>query len=301
MVKIDRKSSKIFLAGLWLAFTLSLAVWWTIYGLRQIEVLKSVQQNVGVEIAKQHKMIMWEGSILILLLLAGGFSLLYYIYLSTQRHQQVREFFASFTHDLKTSLASLKLQAESLQEDFTTDKEITSSSKQLLARLLKDSVRLELQLENSLFLSNVESNQLFLEKLSLGQVAGAFSHQWPEIKFQIDRDVEILADERATESILKNIVQNSIVHGGATSINIKVQDSSQKSTVSLVVEDNGRGFSGDMKKLGTLFVRHNTRSGTGVGLYLAKELMSKMGGEITFTTSEGKGFGARLTFKGIQP
>ena len=52
----------------------------------------------------------------------------------------------AFTHDLKTALASLQLQAESLQEDWPD-----AASNPNLARLLEDTVRLGVQLENSLF------------------------------------------------------------------------------------------------------------------------------------------------------
>ena len=50
-----------------------------------------------------------------------------------RRQDEVRNFFMSFTHDLKTSLASLQLQAESLREDLPE-----AAANANLDRLLKD-------------------------------------------------------------------------------------------------------------------------------------------------------------------
>src|ERR1700737_3004770 len=103
-------------------------------------------------------MLLWGGGILILSLIGGGLALFYYARREQKRHAQVEEFFAAFTHDAKTALASLRLQAESLREDFGN-----AEHSPLLDRLLGDTLRLQLQLENSLFLVNLTRGAFFLE------------------------------------------------------------------------------------------------------------------------------------------
>ena len=49
--------------------------------------------------------------------------------------------------------------------------------------------------------------------------------------------------------------------------------------VELQFRDDGRGFEGDPAKLGRLFQRGSASRGTGVGLYLVRVLMERMGGE----------------------
>ncbi|PMZ42889.1 hypothetical protein, partial [Pseudomonas sp. FW306-02-H05-AA] len=78
----------------------------------------------------QH-MLLWEGSFLLLVVLAGGIALLYFSFLDLRRHEQLKTFFSSFTHDLKTSLTSLRLQAEIIEEN-----QVSSSPN--LVRLLQD-------------------------------------------------------------------------------------------------------------------------------------------------------------------
>ncbi|MGE3973307.1 MAG: sensor histidine kinase [Bdellovibrionales bacterium] len=289
--KTQNPSWKIIVAAIWLLFSLSLATWWVWFVTGELQQLQLLQTNLSEELARKHRMLMWEGGSLILLLAVGGASLIYFIYRENKRYREVKEFFAAFTHDLKTSLASLRLQAESLQEDVKEFQD--SSQKRLLERLLKDSVRLELQLENSLFLANVESNQLFLEEISLSRLVEGLRLQWPEIQIVLEGDARVMADQRALESVFKNMIQNAIIHGQAKNLRIRAKQNSNNN-VSVVFEDDGKGFQGDIKKLGQMFVRHNSRSGSGVGLYLARELTQKMKGSIDFASTSQKGFGATV-------
>ncbi len=93
------------MAACWLAVTVSLASWWLSLG------LYSLPQRL-------HRMFIWEGIAFISLLLAGGVAILVAIRREHRRRQSLETFFLSFTHDLKTSLASVELQAEGLREDW---------------------------------------------------------------------------------------------------------------------------------------------------------------------------------------
>jgi signal transduction histidine kinase len=67
--------------------------------------------------------------------------------------------------------------------------------------------------------------------------------------------------------------------------------------VELRFRDDGRGFPGDAAKLGRMFQRGGSSSGTGVGLYLVRVLMERMGGSVEFARAETGGFEARLYFR----
>lgn len=256
---------KVLIGIVWMVFNLSLAIWWMIFSLRNIEAS-----------TPHHQMLISEGAILILSLLLGGAALLYYIARERKRNDQIRQFFGTFSHELKTSIASLRLQAESLAEDFKE-----SASTPLFQRLVKDTVRLEIQLENSLSLAQLESNRLFIEKLSLKRLLSSLEHQWPDFKIELTNDAEVLADKRALESVLRNLIQNAIVHGGAKRMRIAVVPASVD-RLELRLEDDGQGFAGDRSNLGRLFLRHNAKSGSGVGLFLVRTLVEKMGGSVEF-------------------
>jgi hypothetical protein len=281
------------LVGLWMAFTVSLASWWLIFGLRQTEQIRRLDHTEAPRLERFQRMMIWEGAVLIGALFAGGIALFYHVRHERERHRQVEDFFATFTHDLKTSLASLRLQVESLQEDLGA----AGATNPLLDRLVKDSVRLQLQLENSLFFANLRTGRLLREEVGLGGVVDSVKHHWPELDVVLSRDCRVSADPRALESVVGNILQNSVLHGEANRLKIEVEPASA-SRLRIRFADNGRGAAGDVSRVGELFHQPTLTSGTGVGLYLAKQLMTRMGGALRVSNAMGQGFVVELELSG---
>jgi signal transduction histidine kinase len=288
----ETKRNRIVIAmvGLWVVFTVTLAGWWLVFGLRQLDLLNSLKLEAAADFHRHYQMLLWEGGILIISLIGGGLALFYYARREQKRHAQVEEFFAAFTHDAKTALASLRLQAESLREDFGE-----AEPNPLLDRLLSDTLRLQLQLENSLFLVNLTRGAFFLEPISLSTRIDTLRHHWPGLRITQSGDGVIMADARALESVLTNLVQNSVTHGRATEVEVSVQRSGDGRLV-VRLSDNGQGFHGDPNQLGKLFVRHTRGSGSGVGLYIVRQLVKRMNGTANFSDFTSSGFLAELSF-----
>ena len=285
----ERKPNRlaIFFVALWVIFTVTLTAWWLIFGLRQLDLINQSNLENAIQLNRHYQMLLWEGGILIASLIGGGLALFYFARREQKRHAQVEEFFAAFTHDAKTALTSLRLQAESLQEDFA------DAPNPLLERLLRDTLRLQLQLENSLFLVNLTRGKFFLETISLGSCIENLGRHWPDLAIRQSGDGRVIADARALESVLTNLIQNAVTHGHATEIDVKVE-AARNGRVSISVADNGRGFSGDFNQLGKLFVRHGRGSGSGVGLYIARQLVKRMNGDIKFESGSDSGFIAQF-------
>ena len=260
------------------------------FGLRQLDLINQSNLENAIQLHRHYQMLLWEGGILIASLVGGGLALFYYARREQQRHAQVEEFFAAFTHDAKTALASLRLQAESLREDFAN-----AEPSALLDRLLGDTLRLQLQLENSLFLVNLPRGKFFLESISLSDRVETLRHHWPELTITQDGDGVVMADARALESVLTNLVQNAVTHGRATEVAVTVKRS-RNDRMAMRVADNGQGFHGDFTQLGKLFVRHTRGGGSGVGLYIVRQLMKRMNGAIDFRSGSAEGFVAELDF-----
>jgi signal transduction histidine kinase len=291
-MSIERKRNRIVIAlvGLWVVFTVTLAGWWLVFGLRQLDLLNRLNLEGAADFHRHYQMLLWEGGILIISLIGGGLALFYYARREQKRHAQVEEFFAAFTHDAKTALASLRLQAESLREDFAN-----AEPSPLLDRLLSDTLRLQLQLENSLFLVNLARGAFFLEPISLGDRVDTLRHHWPRLVITQSDDGVVMADVRALESVLTNLVQNSVTHGRATEVDVNVKRAGEGRLI-VCVTDNGSGFQGDVDQLGKLFVRHTRGSGSGVGLYIARQLVKRMNGTIRFSAGSAGGFRAEMNF-----
>jgi signal transduction histidine kinase len=95
-----------------------------------------------------------------------------------------------------------------------------------------------------------------------------------------------------------------VIHGRATQVDVTVRHSGAR--VAVVVTDNGGGFQGDQGQLGKLFVRPARSSGSGVGLYIVRQLAKAMKGEINFRNGEAGGFVAEVDLpgthaSGVQP
>jgi signal transduction histidine kinase len=282
----------------WLGLTLALAGWWLIFGLRQIgRVAEVIAPERHDEVQRWHVMWMSEGAVLLLLLLTGGIALLYLFNNEMKRSRQIRGFFAAFTHDLKTSLASLRLQAETLEEDLRN-----AAQGKVARRLVKDTVRLELQLDNSLFIADTEMGQLHFENVNVGEVISSLKHYWPELTIELANQCAVRADRRALESILKNLLQNAVVHGKATRVEVRCTPIDGGRSHLVEIADNGRGFGGDSSRLGKMFVRHTNTSGSGIGLFIANKLAKQMQGHIDFIAADNtnpQGFRARLHLPGV--
>lgn len=282
------KNTRLALAGAWFLLTFSISAWWMVLSLGLTAGRGAPTLTAG---PGQHRMFLWEGSFLLLFIIAGGGLLFSAIYRDQRRNEEVRRFFSTFTHELKTSLTSLRLQAEILEED------PRNRENENLRRLLRDVVRLELQLENALVLAQAERGKLFLEEIPLKKTVEQLSAHWPELTVQVPKDARVQADQRALECILRNLFQNAFVHGQATRVSVEAS-ATGAGDMRIQISDNGKGFTGNLTELGAAFVRHTTRSGSGIGLYLSRLLASRMGGKLTFDRNGEQGLRAVLELHG---
>lgn len=250
------------LAIVWLATTVSLASWW-------------LAVSLGSLPERMHRMFMWEGATFITLLLAGGIAIVAAIRREHLRRQAQETFFLSFTHDLKTSLASVQLQAEGLREDWPRD-----APRAPLDRLLHDALRLQIQLENSLLVAQPDG-RLLPERIDGRAAIARLAEDWPELAVVVTGDATLLADARGFEVVVRNLLQNAVVHGGATHVSITITPAGE--SVRLTIADNGRGVPPDgFDSLGHPFTRAGDTGGSGMGLFVCRQLIARMRGAITF-------------------
>jgi signal transduction histidine kinase len=254
------------IAVIWLLFTVSLASWWL---------------SVGLTIGDRAKMFAWEGGAFIILLIAGGLAMVVVIRREQRRRETVEAFFMSFTHDLKTSLARVQLQAEGLREDWPD-----LAPHEPLDRLLHDTVRLQIQLENSLFVAQPDG-RLLRERLDVVSRCERLLTEWPGLAVTIGGDGHVLADARGFDSVLRNILQNSAEHGRASKVTIHVEPRSGHHT-RITITDDGTGVESERRaRLGFSLAGGGAGGGSGVGLFVCRQLIARMHGVLRFEPSPG--------------
>ncbi|MGE3490356.1 MAG: sensor histidine kinase [Vicinamibacterales bacterium] len=273
-MKLTRITWQYAAAIAWLVFTVALASWWLIFGLSQARQLGDLEGPEAAQLGRVTRMLILEGVMLVAMLVAGGAALLAAIRLEQRRRRDMRAFFMAFTHDLKTSLASLRLQAEILREDLPQ-----AAGNPNLQRMLKDAVRLELQLENALFFAQTDG-AVFIEAIEVRALVDSLRDDWPELEIVVTGDERVRADRRALESILRNLLQNAVVHGRARKVHIALTRHAS-GAVDVVLADDGVGAQVDVTRaLDRPFEHRTPTSGSGVGLFVCRGLLRQMEGRI---------------------
>ncbi|AVV51991.1 sensor histidine kinase [Leptospira santarosai] len=296
------KNSRILFAVVWLLVTVSLGVWWFLLGLKLTSTVAGLSAKLDSSAAseslsvleRQSRMIKMEGTFFLLMLFLGGATLIWFSYRETRRNKLIHDFFSTVTHEMKTPLASLRLQAESLQEEMPS-----SNENKLIHRLLMDSVRIESQMNRAMYLASLTRSEiLYIEKTNVREIFLSIGEDFPELEIDLSRleDVSVPADRKALESIFKNLAENSLKHGKARILEV-ISERQKSDRIRITVSDNGSGFDGKYRVLGVPFYRHGSTSGTGIGLYIIKKLMRKMKGDMRIVPQK-TGFRVDLNFPG---
>ncbi|QQR52208.1 GAF domain-containing sensor histidine kinase [bacterium] len=116
-----------------------------------------------------------------------------------------------------------------------------------------------------------------------------------------DTPVTLSIDESKTRQVIMNFIDNALYYTETGGVHVKLEQT--KTHVILTVSDTGMGVPmAEQSKLFAKFYRAaNAKSvrpdGTGLGLYLAKRVIEDQGGQLIFSSIEGKGstFGFKLS------
>lgn len=284
--------TKTILSVAWLIFTFTLVTWWWIFAFNPID-----HADIALLQSRQ-RMLAWEGFTLLLLIVTGGVFLIFLSYKDQKRHDQLKLFLATFSHDIKTSISRLRLQTDILFEDEAL------KSNSVLKSLLTDISSLDLQLENSLFLTHLNESKLLNENIKLASLVQSLAYEYPELIINLSGSATVFADKRALKSILKNLIENSCRHGKATKVEFQIRDITDSKSlrssenIQLIVEDDGDGSVIDPKVLGEKILKSSDLHGSGVGLYLVKQLVQRLKGKIEFQNNEHGGFQTIIMLRG---
>ena len=218
------------------------------------------------------------------------------------------DFVSTVSHELRTPLAAiygaaLTLQREDLQLDET-------QSANLLGVIATESDRLARTVNDILWASRLDADRVQLDlgthdprELARTVVEAAQVHlpSGVELSFSCERELPpILGDPDKVRQVLTNFVDNAIKYspdGGKVELEIAGRDHA----VRFSVADQGLGIPpGEQRRIFDKFYRVDpnlTRGvgGTGLGLYISRELVRRMNGTIWVESSEGEG--SRFSFE----
>jgi len=211
-----------------------------------------------------------------------------------------RDFVANAGHELRTPLTAIRGFAETLREGAIND---PASAQGFLDVILRHTRRLQALVDDLADLSRFAGVdlELTLEPVAAGtlldEVVRGLEAQSNAKGLKVARiglgDAPlVLAEERALEQILVNLVDNAIKYtpeGGEVRVGITPEDAE----VSIEIANSGPGI--PAKHLPRIFERFyrvdagrsRALGGTGLGLSIVKHLVAKIGGGITVDSRDG--------------
>lgn len=225
-------------------------------------------------------------------------------------------FVSTVSHELRTPLTSIKGFISTLIQDsegfYDTETRhefytIIDTECDRLTRLITDLLnvsRIESGRSLQLNVKDVNLHEL-AEKVVRAQKSYTTKH---ELKIDLDSSIPVIeADEDKIDQILTNLVNNAIKYspkGGTVTVHGKMMSDE---LVQLAVSDQGMGI--PKEQIGKMFQRfhridnRDTREigGTGIGLFLVKNLVETHHGKIWIESEVGKGTTFFFTLPAKQP
>ncbi|MDC0715176.1 HAMP domain-containing sensor histidine kinase [Stigmatella sp. ncwal1] len=227
---------------------------------------------------------------------------------------RVRDDFLSVAaHELKTPLTALRLHLERTFLLGTRTKAETVPKASLdkgLSASLRQLTRLQQLLDTLLDVSRVSSRRLKLEVSTVDLVDVAREvHQRLEptarslgVELQLELPsgpIVLFGDRLRLEQVLYNLLTNALKYGSGKAVLLRVEE--REDMAALCVKDHGIGIAlEDQARIFERFERatHTQQSGSlGLGLYIAKEIVTAHGGTIVVDSTPGEG----ATFQVLLP
>ncbi len=199
---------------------------------------------------------------------------------------RIDELISDISHQTKTPLANIMLYSELILECDSEQERIKYG-----ALLKSQTEKLNFLVSSLIKASRLENGIISVQpKLQpVSALLDSLQESYPNM--QVSRsDISFCYDLKWTSEAIANIVDNAIKY---ESTNTKLVVKAYDMFCRIDISDNGIGISEDeLPKIFARFYRSKAvgeKDGVGIGLYLAREIVSKQGGYIKVQSELGKG------------
>jgi signal transduction histidine kinase len=271
--------------------------------------------NASAALKSEHSGVYWTllaiGSTFFALVLVG---VILYLILSVKAirlNQRQSNFVDAVTHELKSPIASLKLYLQTL-----TRHQVTAEQQADFQRfMLEDLERLDQLIDHLLDAARMEHSQSAdgEENVPLDDLLARSArlvcerYRLPEETIQLRLEPAVVHARPADlEIVFRNLLDNALKYSGEKpKVEVETRGNSGQATVR--IGDNGPGIPINLRrKIFGRFVRLGSElerktAGTGLGLYIVRTLVSRMGGKIQVRNkTDGNGTVFEVEFPAVQ-
>ncbi len=251
--------------------------------------------NLDQKLQSRIWMVLGEGSVFFILLAIGVWKTLQSFRKEVSLARQQKNFLLAVTHELKSPIASVKLYLQTLQKH-----ELEREKRnEIVSKAIADTDRLGSLVENLLLATKIDRSDYMLhfEELNLSDLLTQIIATHPEnmrLKTEIQEGIKMQADKLAFTSIVVNLLENALKYSSVeTRCIVSLQNKNNK--IILSVLDSGSGIpTAEKQKVFEKFYRignEDTRKskGTGLGLYIVKNLTERHNGTIQIRDNQPSG------------
>jgi two-component system, OmpR family, phosphate regulon sensor histidine kinase PhoR len=275
------------------------------------EVIENTQRDVAEKnqlldaINEKHHsrlaMIVGEGSVFLGLLIFGIYRVKRSFEKETELAVQQKNFMLSITHELKTPLAAIKLNLQTLLRRKTDE----ATQQLILKRSAEETDRLNQLIENVLMAARMEnaSIRFHRQKINLTEFLKKFTSRYEStgrLILEAPENTEVMADEQlALPLLFSNLIENALKYS-EQEICVRVRTEGMQ--VVTEIADKGKGIRNEEKtKIFDRFYRlgnEETRNhqGTGLGLFIVKSIAEKNEIKLSVHDNQPNGTIFQLTF-----
>lgn len=224
--------------------------------------------------------------------------------------EEAKSKFVSVTaHQLRTPLSAIKWTFDMVLTGGLGP--VNSEQKEFLSKGFDSTQRMIRIVNDLLHVDQMDTDKIDLkyEKVNLNSLLESVSFEFTnqatskEIKFEVKAPVkalpEIEADQVKLRIVLENLIDNAIKYtpkGGAVTVTLSdAKLNTAQSMVEIIVSDSGIGIpESEKSKIFSKFFRATNAirtepDGSGIGLYISKDIIEKHGGSLWYESSPEKG------------
>jgi len=213
--------------------------------------------------------------------------------------ESIHRLMSDISHQIKTPLSALLLHLELASDDSLKKEEQAAALRECKEQagkicFLSETIFKVAKLENGMIsIKCIEADIIRTVTEAIAAQKPAVESKQLAIITDFPENHTVPHDPFWTKEALTNILDNAIKYTDAGSIGIEVEQGAIYTRID--IKDTGIGIgSGDYAKIFTRFYRARTAGserieGTGLGLFIAREIMRQQGGNITVSSVIGKG------------
>lgn len=218
---------------------------------------------------------------------------------------ELDRFLYSTSHDLRAPLMSVKGLINLIELEGNRDPKYFAMVNERLNKLdgfIRDIIDYARNGRTQLIPETIKLHQFLTEIIEgIRYMEGA---DQVKINLNVDEQLTLVADKSRLYMILNNLVSNAIKYRHPSGNSwIKISAKSAPKQLRLDVSDNGRGIEPEhIERIFDMFYRAtDTSKGSGLGLYITKQAVQRLGGSITVHSVYDKGTTFTVTLPHLAP